>query len=565
MLSTQLIYVLAHALTAAIVAILGYRAVAGTNMRGRRWFGAFMLSLTAWSTLAAIGVLVPDVRVLFAIYLSIATLAMVAALLLVVFTLAYLGRPIRDNRLLQLFVGAFLALLPVVLTAPWHDFYYASVEFLETPFPHLHFTPGPGFGLVVTFVVLAVTVVVITLIRVAIYSRHRPSRAVFVLAIGLALSFVPLTLSQLDILLLETYDHSAFGLAIDAVAIWYAAFRLGLIDIAPVARDEVIDDITDPYIALDANRRVADYNPASESLFATGDSESIDDKLIGEPIATVMPDLADEIPATSAEIRERETDVTLDRIGERRQFHASVEPLYDHHDIVRGWVIILRDITELKARERELQRQNDRLDRFASIISHDLQNPLTVANLHVERARAEEDLEPLGDALAAHDRMKRMIDELLTLAKADATVEETEPVVLADLVGNTWDVVHRDGATLEVDLADDYRLDADPDLLRHVLENLIGNAIKHNDDDEITVRAGPLGDGNAGFFVEDTGEGIPEPERSQVFDLGYSTAAGGTGFGLSIVGEFVEAHDWEIVVTEGEHGGARFEIYTGKR
>lgn len=62
------------------------------------------------------------------------------------------------------------------------------------------------------------------------------------------------------------------------------------------------------------------------------------------------------------------------------------------------------------------------------------------------------------------------------------------------------------------------------------------------------------------FYVEDNGQGIPPDEREAVFESGYSTADDGTGFGLSIVSEIVEAHGWALRLTDGERGGARFEI-----
>ena len=65
---------------------------------------------------------------------------------------------------------------------------------------------------------------------------------------------------------------------------------------------------------------------------------------------------------------------------------------------------------------------------------------------------------------------------------------------------------------------------------------------------------------DGGFFVADTGPGIPEPDRGDVFEAGYSTADDGTGFGLRIVKEITDAHGWEISVTESWQGGARFEI-----
>jgi signal transduction histidine kinase len=64
------------------------------------------------------------------------------------------------------------------------------------------------------------------------------------------------------------------------------------------------------------------------------------------------------------------------------------------------------------------------------------------------------------------------------------------------------------------------------------------------------------------FYVADTGPGVPESEREDIFEAGYSTTGDGTGFGLRIVEQIADAHGWEITVTENEQGGARFE-FTG--
>jgi len=73
-----------------------------------------------------------------------------------------------------------------------------------------------------------------------------------------------------------------------------------------------------------------------------------------------------------------------------------------------------------------------------------------------------------------------------------------------------------------------------------------------------------IGDLEDGFYVEDDGPGIPENQREDVFNAGYSTAEDGTGFGLSIISEIADAHGWNIRVTDGTSGGARFEV-TGIR
>ena len=262
-------------------------------------------------------------------------------------------------------------------------------------------------------------------------------------------------------------------------------------------------------------------------------------------------------------------------IGEHGVFQAvSTEPAaFDQKDITLVELLVSHTTTAIDRIEREqtLTHKTERLEEFASFVSHDLRNPLNVATLRLELARDACDTEHLDGLERALDRMERLIEELLTLARQGETIGETEPVQLADLVSCAWQNVETENATL--DSRTGLTLYADQNRLTAVLENLIRNAVEHGsggadpDPDNtadpaggtVTVTVGDLADGT-GFYVADDGPGIPEAQRDQVFDSGYSTHSGGTGFGLTIVRDIADAHGWDIQITDSEHGGARFEI-----
>ncbi|WP_435156172.1 sensor histidine kinase [Haladaptatus sp. DFWS20] len=103
-------------------------------------------------------------------------------------------------------------------------------------------------------------------------------------------------------------------------------------------------------------------------------------------------------------------------------------------------------------------------------------------------------------------------------------------------------------------------VDADDGQLCELLENLFRNAIEHAGSD-VTVTVGPLEDED-GFYIADDGPGISAAERESVFEHGYSTTDGGTGFGLAIVQSVTEAHGWGIRAMESDTTGVRFEILT---
>jgi PAS domain S-box-containing protein len=216
----------------------------------------------------------------------------------------------------------------------------------------------------------------------------------------------------------------------------------------------------------------------------------------------------------------------------------------------------LDQIERLRERERELQRERDRLDEFASFVSHDLRNPLQVASGRLELATDDRSSPHLTQVARSLDRMDQLIEDVLDLARQGSTLGERESVDLRELLSRCWTNVEAPDADLVVDGACVVR--ADSSRLASAVENLFRNAVDHGGE-AVTVTVGLLDD-ESGFYVADDGPGIPDGERERVFESGYSTDSQGTGLGLAIVRQVAEAHGWDIDACESADGGARFEI-----
>jgi len=271
-------------------------------------------------------------------------------------------------------------------------------------------------------------------------------------------------------------------------------------------------------------------------------------------------------------------------------------------------------------RQRELERQNERLETFAAMLSHDLRNPLMMLEGNLELARSTGEDEYFQKAEEALGRMDELIDQVLVLAKSGDAVGELEWVDLETAVRQAWSEV--DTLTLELSVATPpgLRVHADPDRLRQLLANLLRNAVEHGstsprslsapedavehgstsprslsapedavehgstsppsqaqedavehgstspapqarqeaDSGEVTsITVGVDGDV---IYVADDGVGIPEGERQEVFEYGYTTAPEGSGLGLRIVAELADAHGWTPRATESDSGGTRIEL-----
>jgi len=225
-------------------------------------------------------------------------------------------------------------------------------------------------------------------------------------------------------------------------------------------------------------------------------------------------------------------------------------------ELLTRWVSY--ELEEQAAREN-LERQNERLSEFASIVSHDLRNPLNVAAGQLEVARETGEMSALDEVEEALHRMEELVTDLLELARQGSVVESVDEVAFGAVVESAWSNVATGDAELVVET--DGTIQADRDRLLQLLENLVRNAVEHGataDTDGLTVTAS-VRDG--GFYVADTGPGIPPDRRETVFERGHSTNDG-TGLGLPIVEAVADAHGWSTSVAESDAGGARFE-FTG--
>jgi len=328
----------------------------------------------------------------------------------------------------------------------------------------------------------------------------------------------------------------------------------------------------DAIITIDADSEIRFANGAVEEMFGYAAAE-----LVGEPLPKLMPerhrDSHREAVSRYLATGERSIDWSeipltgLRKTGEEIDLSVSFGAFEQNGEV--RFLGIIRDVTERIKQQEELERQNDRLNEFANIVSHDLRNPLSVAAGRLELAQTECESEHLPAAETAIQRSQAHIEDLLTLAREGDRATDIERLDLAELAESCWENVPTGGATLTVETG--ATLDADRGRLERLLENLYRNSVEHGSTgnptesgdavehggEAVTVTVGDL---ENGFFVADDGVGIPEAERDDVFKPGHTTSEDGTGYGLSIAEQVANAHDWSISVSESSDGGARFEI-----
>ncbi|WP_435181700.1 PAS domain S-box protein [Halorussus sp. AFM4] len=355
------------------------------------------------------------------------------------------------------------------------------------------------------------------------------------------------------------------------------------------AFDALAEASADGIIMLDDDSVIRYANPAVERILGYPPEE-----LVGASKMRIIPERLREVHAEALqrylETGEKHIDWTYVELPgqhrDGREVPLAISLNEFTHDGEHYFVGTFRDISDRKAVEAELERQNERLHRFASMLAHEIRNPLQVAQIYLDFVGDGEgaSVERVAESL---ERIDDIIEVLLVLARGDEEIEGRDEVALAEVAADAWANTDTGPAAFEVSTS--RRLRVNPTHLQQLLENLFRNAVEHGStsprsqthedavehgsasrrpeadaggavarvDEPIAVRVGDL---PTGFFVEDTGTGIPEAERDRVVEAGYTTDEDGIGLGLTFVAELADAYGWEYAITESAEGGARFEF-----
>ena len=445
--------------------------------------------------------------------------------------------------------GVFCLAATAILTTPATQLVFADLQVSSSG--GVTYARGPAYPVTWTVASVLLAAVILLLARLALRSRRESRRQSLVLAAAVV---APVGLALLRVVNVFGPGWLTYLAVANAVQMGLVAVGLyggGLLRLSPVTRASIITSLSDPILVV-SDDTVVDYNEAAARVFP--DVES------GASLSAAAPAL---LTADDGPLAERLADRIEPVVdGEERSMVVSQSAVDDTTTVVS-----LRDVTAAESYAADLERQTEQLDRFASVVSHDLRNPLAVIRGNLEVARRGTDDEELNERIAAAeratDRMTQIVEDALTLAREGEVVEETQPVSVSNVARDAWRTVDTGAATLATPT--DRVVAADAGRLRSAFENLFRNAVEHaaegGDGAELTVTVDST---PAGFAVADDGTGVDQGDRDTVFEEGYTTGENGTGLGLSIVRSVARAHGAEVRLVESDDGGARFE-FTGFR
>ncbi|WP_324664677.1 histidine kinase N-terminal 7TM domain-containing protein [Haloarcula sediminis] len=553
----RLWYVGIQVVSAAVLAVTGYLVYTRPDTHHRREFVAYAVVQTGWLLVATAKFLSGAPELKYALSLLTDLLAVGAIATLGYFATAYTNRSMSPRRPRNaLFLCWLVVAVGGILTQPVFGLQYASVVYRQEPTAYLAVTPGPAYLLNGAVAAVVVLVSLVYLARLFVSSAHRPTSSVLLLVAAAVASLLPHAVSTLNAVpLLPGYDSTVFGIVPLTVLLAYTVFFRGELDLAPMARADIVDEIDDVLFGLDDAGRVVDYNAAAEPLLPVDV-----DTPVGTALSALLPGLDAELSLPDAGSDVTATYSTVVD-GRRTHYAVSVSPIVER-GTVAGYTVVLRDVTAVERSSRELARQNDQLERFASTVAHDLRNPLQVADGAATLVSGQLRTADTANAAAAADHMDRVtdalgriddrLDELQTLATHATSVTETEAVDFEGVVRTAW----RDGNTagMTLDVAEAGTIEAGRGRLASVFEQLV----RHSRDRDAARVEVALTD--SGFTYRDDGRRVPgaDPDEARHSD---TASAPPTGLGLEIVRTQVESQGWAVDI-EGTDSGTAF-VVTG--
>ncbi|MDS0222076.1 histidine kinase [Haloarcula sp. S1AR25-5A] len=501
----------------------------------RRGMVALLLCSGGWAALE-LGFLLTPGTLGYAFYLGslIVGLATVGAWLY--FCSAYTGRAFHRNRLYRaVAAGTYLGIVMVKLTNPFHGLYFAT-QFVSDPFPHLTITHGV-FHWVVTGLSYALVAVGFFMLFELFLEADYDTRPLGVL-VGITALPAALDIAGYVSNALLDINHEPLGVALFAVGILY------VFDEAFLAV-QLTDGVDDAVVYLDDDDHIKESNGEAKQLFPTLSGSR------GQHLDAVLPAIT-EILETDDQILERT------RNGETEYFFIS-DTSFSLGQVDIGRMLVFTDVTDSERQRRELDRQNEQLEGFATAIRHELLNTLQIITGRVDVAgdalnRGDVGLakESLQSTAETADRMSKIVDGLATLARHGQTIDETTPVDLQPVVDGAWKRADTNGLTVAADV--DGQVIADPTRLRDLFESGFTFAA-HNGASTVTVTR------NADeIVITDDGTPAGETAPEAFFEYGGAIPDAAAGMTLPNLRMLARTHGWDVSLDVTYQDGVRIVI-----
>ncbi len=488
----------------------------------------------------------------------------------------------RTEKKLTLFLKIVIWIIPIIIlsfafTNELHGYIWPKISLTNSGIGIIAiYQHGWGKFVLLLYSYMLLTIGTVILITFAVRSKDLYSRQVYTLIIAALVPWVGNALYYFRIGPFAILDFTPVIFNISGLLHLWNILNFRLLDIMPVAHDTLFENMSDGVIVIDKEDRIIEINPQAKNLFLITDSvgHSFKDKFAAYPEISSFINSTDS-GSTELSLNISDCSIWLD---------VRVTAIINSDKKKSGKLIVLRDITQKKNSELELAESerkyrdlNDVKDKFLRIISHDLKSPFQ-GLLGLSKLLAE-DIESLSkdeikefsyELNQSIQSQYRLLDDLLSLSKVQSEKIRMykKPIQVSSEIKNLFELYGMLAQSKQIqqvnNITDDITINADPDMFRLMLRNLISNALKFTQQGGTVAISLVQIDNKETFIVEDTGVGIAEQDIPKLFRLDNNfTTKGtrdekGTGFGLIFCKEVIEKHDGKIWLESEVGKGSKF-------
>lgn len=530
------------------------------QVHGARYFIYLTLSVEIWAFFMGLeyGVVEPAWKIVFAKfeYLGI---AFIGATWLM-FALNYSR---RDEWLTLRNIGLLFAIpvlsLIAVFTNEWHGLIWPNITpSSNLPGAGLVYEHGFAFWLIFSFNYLTLATGTVLMIHNALRSRDLYRWQIVGLITSAVIPWVGNLIYVSGLSPIPALDLTPIAFSLSAIAIALSIFYFGLFDLAPIARDQLIEHLMDGMLVLDASDRVVDINPKARQFMKIDE-----EKVIGQPVSNFSN--AIELIGPFGGVESAQVEVTLKQ-GPVNNIELRISPLVDETGKLAGRLFIVRDISERKQVEK---MRND----LTHAMVHDLRNPLAVIALSLDMLKTQLITTLTKEQLFTLETAEQSTQYIVDLVKSILDINRLEngqmPLkrekVFLQKIGSdalrTQILVAKKKRVLLQENIDANILPVmiDQELMKRVLQNLLDNAVKFSiEGGVVKIRASYGGSGQDVIVsVSDTGPGIDPGIKSRMFQkfVTGNIHGSGSGLGLAFCRLVVETHGGRIWVDETDNMG----------
>ncbi|MFC2038839.1 histidine kinase N-terminal 7TM domain-containing protein [Chloroflexota bacterium] len=485
----------------------------------------------------------------------------------------------RPRNIFMVLIVPFFTLI-VLLTNKWSgwDWLIVLPGVTESGEPIL-WTHGPMFFLQAGYILSILVAGVIILWRFAFTNPEMSRLTMAAILAGALFPIVSHAFFVSGFYPEEGIDITPYSLTITGIIYSTAIFRLRFLDIVPIARTTLVENIPDGIVVLDENDRVIDINPVAAKIAGWKKTP-----VFGERLSLAWPELA----KTISDTENGENAITHFKTpGGELYFEISLTPIYNRRQVPSGRLVILRDITEQERTKQQLeiiydeewqlrndlQEEIEKRSRYTRALVHELNTPLTSILASSEMLETEVKEKTLSSLVHRIRRsslfLEQRINELIELARGETGTLEIQPIpvnitkLIHQVVDEMKYAADEKGISLVTEAPVLPNVMGDSIRLEQVLTSLIDNAIKYTEKGQVIINASTNEEESVLVSIKDTGPGIAEERMENLFnpyrrELTDGEQLSGMGIGLALSKFIVELHKGKIWVESIPGAGSSF-------